>query len=467
MVRQLELVDTPAAQNSSLGRLDAGSKNQGAPVSASIQVPVIPLSVEETGLKLKFLGNQILKTMSLLGYQNSPEIGNHLKLSPALVDKILVGLKQQGYVEILGSSSAHVPILRYGITSIGQQAAAEAYHQCEYLGPVPVTLDDFRSQVRRQSITREWVSSQTLEQSLAHLVVPKCLIRRLGPAVNSGRALLFYGPPGNGKTSISEAVGRIFTQHIYIPYCMEVDGQIIKVFDPTVHHPVMPENGSNGNESENIGLLKRKEDPRWVKCRRPVITVGGELTLEMLDLDFDSISKHYEAPEQLKASGGVFIIDDFGRQLVRPKDLLNRWIVPLEKRIDFLTIHTGKKFEVPFDQLLIFSTNIPPNELMDAALLRRVKYKLRIDPPQFSDYIRIFRRVCEDHGLEFPEGIMGFLLNDYYPKRGLPCAAFHPIFIVEHAMAACRFAGVKPCLTLDLVKDALANLYIQDQADYS
>jgi predicted ATPase with chaperone activity len=193
--------------------------------------------------------------------------------------------------------------------------------------------------------------------------------------------------------------------------------------------------------------------------------MGGELTLDMLDLEFDTTSKFYEAPSQVKALGGVFIIDDFGRQLVQPRDLLNRWIIPLERRVDYLTIHTGKKFEIPFDELVIFSTNLSPTKLMDTALLRRVKYKLRVEPPSLADFELIFHRVCTQHGLELPDAILKYLLEDFYPRTGSGCAAFHPIFIVEHVIATCRYEGIEPRLTVELVKDALDNIFISSSQE--
>jgi len=463
MHRQLGLVEpTQVASDNSAQRFLEDFVHHNQAPQAAIEAPVLPTTVECTGLSTKFLSGLALKSMQVIGLQTGPEIAGFLKLSQPVVERLLGGLKQMALVEILGSVSGAVPLLRYGLTTAGRELAADAVNQCEYVGPAPVNLDDYKAQIARQSITKERVTSQSLTEAFSHLVLQKRLIRRLGPAVNSGRSMLLYGPPGNGKTSISEAVGRVFKQVIYIPYCLEVDGQVIKVFDPTVHRPVADDSQALHEDERTAGLLKRKDDPRWIKCRRPVIVVGGELTLDMLDLDFDTVSKFYEAPIQVKAIGGVFIIDDFGRQLVRPKDLLNRWIVPLEKRVDYLTVHTGKKFDVPFDELVIFSTNIPPNELMDAALLRRVKYKLRIDPPQFGDYVKIFRRVCDTHSLELADGILNYLLEDFYPKTGSGCAAFHPLFIAEHAIDACRFEGVRPQLTLDLVKDALSNLYIHD-----
>ena len=209
-------------------------------------------------------------------------------------------------------------------------------------------------------------------------------------------------------------------------------------------------------------LLKKRPDPRWVQCRRPVVITGGELTLEMLDLEYDATAKFYEAPPQMKAVGGVFIIDDFGRQLVQPRDLLNRWIIPLEKRVDYLTIHTGKKFDVPFDELVIFSTNLSPQALMDPGIMRRVKYKFRLDPPSMTDYVTIFRQVCSQHSIELPVEVLSYLLGDFYPRSGAAFAAYHPAFIVEHALAACQYMGIGPQLTEDLVKDALDNLFLVD-----
>ncbi len=286
------------------------------------------------------------------------------------------------------------------------------------------------------------------------------ILRRLGPAANSGRAILLYGASGNGKTSLAEALGETFQQCIYIPYCIEADGQIIKIFDPAVHRPVTSQQDSGNSRSRPIYLPQIEYDPRWVRCRRPIIISGGELTLEMLDLEFDPHSKYYEAPLQVKATGGVYIIDDFGRQRVRPHDLLNRWIFPLERKVDFLTLHTGKKFELLFDQLVIFATNFPPDELMDPAMLRRVHYKLHVVPPNLDDYKEIFRRICEMYRLEYSEGIISYLVNSFYNKHKIPLAAFHPKFIVEHVIAACNYAGQPPGLNQQLLADALENLYV-------
>ncbi len=419
--------------------------------------PPMPTRLEETGLNAKFVSALLFKSVYMLGLETNIQIASHLKLNQNIVDDLLARLKQQGFIEILGFNGSDSRVARLALTTAAKEMAVEAMRQCEYVGPAPVPLKQYQDQVKKQSLSQEKISMDDLARSLSHLTLPTSVIRKLGPAVNSGRSILIYGPPGNGKTSISEAIGQAYRQPIYIPHCIEVDGQIIRVFDPTVHVEIQAPREDNQN---HLNLLKKRPDPRWVKCRRPVVITGGELTLEMLDLEYDETAKFYEAPPQMKAIGGVFIVDDFGRQLVRPKDLLNRWIIPLEKRVDYLTIHTGKKFDVPFDELVIFSTNLPPEKLLDPGLLRRVKYKLRIEPPTIPEYVTIFQRVCKQFQLELPDDILGYLLEDFYPRTGLPCAGFHPVFIVEHVIASCRYQGKEPRLTRELVEEALENLYI-------
>ena len=428
-------------------------------MEASNSFPLMPGKLEEAGLNVKFMSSLLAKSVYLLGLETNVQIAAYLKLGQSIVDDLLGKLKQQGFIEVLGTVGSESLIGRFSLTTAGKNLAIESSRQCEYVGPAPVPLVQYQAQVQKQRLGNEKISIEDIGACLSHLILPSHILRKLGPAINSGRSLLIYGPPGNGKTSISEAIGKVFRQPIFIPHCIEVDGQVIRILDHTVHSEYPQAEG--GEQSQN-SLLRKRPDPRWVRCRRPVVITGGELTLEMLDLQYDATAKFYEAPPQMKAVGGVFIIDDFGRQLVQPRDLLNRWIIPLEKRVDYLTIHTGKKFDVPFDELVIFSTNLSPQTLMDPGIMRRVKYKLKLDPPCMTDYVTIFRQVCGKHGLELSVEVLSYLLEEFYPRSGAEYAAYHPDFIVEHAIAACRCLRIEPQLTEELVKDALENLFLAE-----
>jgi hypothetical protein len=422
--------------------------------------PPVPKTIEETGLETNFLINSLLRIMYVSALETIPEISDQIKLTRGVVESLLDFAKKEALVEIRGPSEKNQNIMRYALTSAGKERASEALRRCEYIGPAPVPLDTYQIQVQKQTITNEIINMEKLKKALSHLVLSEDVIRQLGPASNSGRAILVYGAAGNGKTSIAEALVSAFEQPVYVPYCIEADGQIIKIFDPSVHI-VLPSrsNGANG-ASHPMFLPQMENDPRWVRCKRPYIISGGELTLEMLDLDFDIHSKYYEAPLQMKAIGGIFVIDDFGRQRVRPHELLNRWIFPLERKVDYLTLHTGKKFALLFDQLVIFATNFPPEELMDPAQLRRVHYKLKINPPTADEYKEIFRRICESYGLAFSEDIMAYLLNSFYLKHKVAFAGFHPKFIAEHVIAACNYLNTPPRITRQLLDDSLENMVI-------
>lgn len=426
--------------------------------------PPVPQSAEETGLDGNFLLNCLLRTMYVSALQTIPDISEQIKLTRGVVEELLSFAKKEALVEVRGPSAKNINVMRYALTNAGKERASEAMRRCEYIGPVPVPLDAYQVQVQKQTITNEVISIEKLKTALSHLVLSGDITRRLGPASNSGRAILLYGAAGNGKTSIAEALISAFEQPVYIPYAIEADHQIIKIFDPSVHVPFPLDSNGNNGDSHPMFLPHLEHDPRWVRCKRPYVITGGELTLEMLDLDFDPHSKYYEAPLQMKAIGGVFVIDDFGRQRVRPHELLNRWIFPLERKVDYLTLHTGKKFSILFDQLVIFATNFPPEELMDPAQLRRVHYKMKINPPTVDEYKEIFRRICESYGLEFSEEIMAYLLNTFYIKHKVPFAGFHPRFIAEHVIAASNYLGTPPRITRQLLADSLENMVILPNA---
>ena len=422
--------------------------------------PAVAKTIAETGLDGNFLLNCLLRTMYISALQTIPELSEQIKLTRGVIEQLLTFAKKEALVEIRGPSEQNLNIMRYALTNAGKERASEALRICEYIGPAPIPLESYQVQVQKQTITNEVIGIEKLRKALSHLVLSDDITRRLGPASNSGRAILIYGAAGNGKTSIAEALAGAFEQPVYVPYCIEADGQIIKIFDPSVHTPFPAVSDGNNGDGHPIFLAQMEHDPRWVRCKRPYLITGGELTLEMLDLAFDPHSKYYEAPLQVKAIGGVFVIDDFGRQRVRPHELLNRWIYPLERKLDYLTLHTGKKFAVLFDQLVIFATNFPPEELMDPAQLRRVHYKMKINPPSAEEYREIFRRICESYGLEFSEEIIAHLLNTFYIKHKVPFAGFHPKFIAEHVIAACNYLGTPPRITRQLLADSLENMVI-------
>jgi len=345
--------------------------------------------------------------------------------------------------------------MRFALTGLGRSRALEAMAKSEYAGPAPVPLANFVAQCNAQSIRGEVLTRAMLERVFAKLTLSEELMAKIGPAVNSGQSIMLYGPAGNGKSSIVTAITMAYEDEIYLPYCFEVDNQVITVYDPTVHH------GLVRDEFQNEGLRRSTgADRRYVKCRRPAVVAGGELTLEALNIAYNPTSRTYEAPMQLKAVGGVMVVDDFGRQNHTPQEMINRLIIPLENKVDYLTLQTGRKFEVPFDPLVIFSTNIPPAKLADEAALRRLRYKIEIGPPSDDLYIRIFVNCAHDYGLEIDEEVLAHILFELYPNQpGSQKHAFHPKFLIEQTLSICTFEGVKPELRKDFIDRAWLNLF--------
>ena len=449
------------AQGGLLGEnLVALGKLQPADLKAVMQAaPSSPRSIEETDLEIADLLNLLTKAMYSGNSETPSKLSALLKLPPRTVQLVIEEAKERKLVDVLGAAdSSAMAELRYALTEKGRQWAADALGQNQYIGPAPVSLAAYTQRIQGQRITNERVDRAAIEAAFASLIVSDRFIQQIGPAINSGRSILLYGPPGNGKTSVAEKIGRIFNDVIYIPYCFEVEGQIIKVFDPSIHESIQ-------RESPARGTLRREDyDHRWVPCRRPFIVTGGELTLEMLDLSFNALAKFYEAPLHVKALGGIFAIDDFGRQLVSPEALLNRWIVPLESRIEYLKLHTGKSFSLPFDELVVFSTNLAPKDLMDPAFLRRIPYKLEIKGPTSDEYRQIFRNVSRAFEVEAGEDIIDLVIASLSERKGVPLASYQPKFIVDQVLAACKFEGASPQFRPDLLEMALGNLFTKDAA---
>jgi predicted ATPase with chaperone activity len=331
------------------------------------------------------------------------------------------------------------------------------------VGPAPVPLAQYRERMAIQSIQHAHVTQDVLREGLSHLVLEDGIFDMLGPAVNSSKSIFLYGHPGNGKTAIAEAISQMLGGTIFVPHAVEVEGQIMTVFDP-VHHEVVEESAPQPG-TEGIWLRNESYDRRYAHCRRPIVITGGELTLNELDLQYDPFTKLYQAPFQVKANGGVLIVDDFGRQRVPPRDLLNRWIVPLEKRMDYLTMHTGGKFPIPFDCLLIFATNLDPAELVEEAFLRRIHYKIPVNDPTRKEYAQIFQRVCDAEGIGFtPEALLQ-IDRDWYKAMRIPPRACHPRDILAHVSDIAKYQNVPPRLSTDLVDRACRSYFLSNEQD--
>lgn len=420
--------------------------------------PPEPKSLEEAGLKMNLLSEIAIKFLYYRGTGSGVEIAQEMRLSwNGVVDKVIDFLAAEKLVDLRGGKGYGRATVDFVLTEKGREYTRDALERSTYVGPAPVPIEQYNALITSQTAENPVVSKQDLEMALSHLVVDRGIVDKLGPAVNSSRSLFLYGPPGNGKTSLAEAISSMLGGEAFIPHCLEVDGQIIKVFDALNHSSISLDMG-RGNDGKRRTF---EMDNRWQLCRRPSVIVGGELTLETLDLVYSDTARFYEAPFQVKANGGMLLIDDFGRQKVHPTDLLNRWIVPLEKRVDYLTLHTGKKFEIPFDQLIVFSTNLDPKELVDEAFLRRIKYKIEVGNPTEPAYREIFKRLCEASGIPYVEQAVTYLLEKFYKPRSMALRACHPRDIISLVKDAARYRQVAPALSKDLLDQACQVFFVE------
>ena len=415
--------------------------------------PPLPRTLADTGLGEDQVEQLLIKT--LYGGEASGHVtAERLRLSWSILEPLVERARAERLVEVRGATGTGGAAFRYALTDAGRQRARQYLDVNQYVGAAPVPLSAYVAEMHALAGRRPYVDRDRLRQGFSHLVVRDHVFEQLGPALNAGRAVFLYGPPGNGKTVIAEGLGRALGGDMYVPHAIEVDGQIIRVFDPINHDSL------EADEDATSVVTAAPRDRRWVRIRRPVVMVGGELTLDMLDLAYNPLTKFYEAPMQLKAGGGVFLVDDFGRQRVRPQDLLNRWIVPLESRVDYLTLHTGKKFQVPFDVFVVFATNLNPESLVDEAFLRRIPYKIPVENPTVDEFAQIFELNCRRRHLRYHSVMVAYLQRRHYLPYGRPLRACHPRDLLDQVTAICRYRGVSPKITRELLDRACASYFI-------
>jgi predicted ATPase with chaperone activity len=422
-----------------------------------------PLSIKETGLTMAVLSELALKLIYNVGEIGASEISRELHLPfSGVIQFVLEQLDREEMVNIIGAKGFGERAYRYTITRKGIERVHQILERNQYCGPAPVPLDHYNAMTRVQAVGEVRLEEAEVQAAFEGLVINPAMFDKIGPALMSGQSLFLYGPPGNGKTTIATRMARLLARDpIYIPYAVSVDNHIIKVYDDFNHVPVsagatVEHEGRNADFDTSV-----LQDERWVLIERPNIMVGGELTLENLNLIWDPASKYYEAPLQMKANGGMFLIDDFGRQQMDPQDLLNRWIVPLETRVDFLSLHTGKKIEIPFEQLVVFSTNLDPADLVDDAFLRRIRQKLKVGDPSPDEFHQIFQAVCRARAVEYRHEGFVHLVREWYlkPQRAFKCC--HPRDILDQLLDICRYKGLKPEATPPLL-DMAASSYFAD-----
>ena len=428
--------------------------------TSTVMAPPAPKTISQMLLPLSMMRDILIKTMFRMNVIQVAELSRIVCLPVQVTQELMDMARQQLLVEAMGTMSASASNeMGYQLTDSGKARAIDALAQSEYFGAMPVPLDIYREQIKRQSIRNIAMSRDKLASAMGHLILPPDLLGNLGPAVGAGRSILMYGPPGNGKSSISNGIRDALGDKIYVPRAIEYSGQVITVYDPIVHSAA----DEDLDDPNSLRRTSGRFDTRYVRCVRPTVITGGKLTLDMLDLVYNKNARTYQAPLQLKSTGGVFIVDDLGRQADPPQTLVNRWIVPLEENKDILALQSGEKFEVPFDTLVIFSTNFHPNAIFDKAALRRIFYKIKIDGPSQADFLKIFALIARKKKMPLDEATLIHLLNNRYPEIDNVYANYQPVFLIDQMVAICEFEGIPYQMTPELIDRAWANMFVKEE----
>ncbi len=427
----------------------------------SVLAPPAPKSLAAMRLPVVMMRDILIKTMFRKNLDTVSDLAKAICLPMPVTQELIDMARTQRMVEATGTLHANSGgEMGYQLTENGKARALDALAQSEYFGAMPVPLEVYSEQVKRQSIRNIQITRNQLTSAMGHLILPNDLLDQLGPAVGSGRSILMYGPPGNGKSSISNGIRDALGDKIYVPRAIEYSGQVITVYDPIVHSAAE----ADEDDPNSLRRTSGRFDTRYVRCERPTVITGGELSLSMLDLVYNPTARTYQAPLQLKSTGGVFIVDDLGRQAEPPQALINRWIVPLEESKDILALQSGEKFEVPFDTLVIFSTNFHPNEIFDKAALRRIFYKIKIDGPDQEDYLKIFALVARKKKMPLDETALIHLLNKKYPLIDNVYANYQPVFLIDQMISICEFEGIPNQMSPELVDRAWSNMFVREEA---
>lgn len=426
-----------------------------------VMEPPAPKSMEDTGLTMVMMRDILLKTMFRQNLEHVTVLARVMCLPVNVTQELVDMTRSQNMLESTGTLHANSGNeMGYRLTDAGKSRALDALSQSEYFGPMPIPMDVYAQQVKRQSIRNIQVTREQLVGAMGHLILPDDLLDQLGPSVSAGRSILMYGPPGNGKSSISNGIRDALGDNIFVPRAIDYSGQVITVYDPIVHN-IAEELVDDPN---SLRRTSNRYDRRYVLCERPTVVTGGELTLDMLDLVYNPTARTYQAPLQMKSTGGIFIVDDLGRQADPPQALINRWILPLEENKDILALQSGEKFEVPFDTLVIFSTNFHPNEIFDRAALRRIFFKIKIDGPHQEDYLKIFAMMARKRKMPLNEEALVYLMKTKYPTINNEYANYQPIFLIDQMIAICEFEGIPYQMTPALVERAWANMFVKEEA---